>query len=59
MAIADVFCSLADLNDELTMPSELRRAHTQNDKAVMKAYGFSIKDSSEEIFIFNQRVIKV
>ena len=32
--------SLADLYDEVTMPPELRRAHQQNDKAVMQAYGF-------------------
>ena len=35
--------SLADLYDPLTMPAELRRAHTANDKAVMAAYGFSTK----------------
>ncbi|MCM1135262.1 MAG: class I SAM-dependent DNA methyltransferase, partial [Clostridium sp.] len=40
--------SLADLYDELTMPIELRKAHMQNDKAVMQAYGFSIKDTTEE-----------
>lgn len=40
--------SLADLYDELTMPPELRKAHMQNDKAVMQAYGFSIKDTTEE-----------
>jgi len=33
-------CSLADLYDEVTMPPELRKAHQQNDKAVMQAYGF-------------------
>lgn len=32
--------SLADLYDEITMPKELRRAHQQNDKAVLAAYGF-------------------
>lgn len=32
--------SLADLYDDLTMPPELRKAHQQNDKAVMDAYGF-------------------
>ena len=32
--------SLADLYDEVTMPSELRKAHQQNDRAVMDAYGF-------------------
>ena len=41
-------CSLADLYDELTMPPELRRAHQLNDKAVMEAYGFSIKMTESE-----------
>ena len=40
-------CSLADLYDELTMPPELRRAHQNNDRAVMQAYGFSVKDMTE------------
>lgn len=40
-------CSLADLYDEATMPPELRRAHQQNDKAVMQAYGFWGKLNSE------------
>ena len=35
--------NLAALYDPLTMPTELRRAHTLNDKAVMAAYGFSTK----------------
>ncbi len=39
--------SLADLYDELTMPPELRRAHRQNDRAVMAAYGFDIKTTTE------------
>ncbi len=39
--------SLADLYDEVTMPPELRRAHQQNDRAVMQAYGFPIKDFTE------------
>lgn len=39
--------SLADLYDPLTMPPELQKAHRENDKAVMQAYGFSIKDTSE------------
>ena len=34
-------CSLADLYDEITMPPELRKAHQENDKAVMDAYGFN------------------
>lgn len=40
-------CSLADLYDEVTMPLELRKAHQQNDKAVMQAYGFWGKLNSE------------
>lgn len=40
-------CSLADLYDELTMPPELRKAHQENDKAVMKAYGFWGKLNTE------------
>lgn len=40
--------SLSDLYDEISMPPELRKAHTKNDKAVMQAYGFSIKDTTEE-----------
>jgi hypothetical protein len=39
--------SLADLYDPLTMPPELLKAHQLNDKAVMQAYGFSIKNTSE------------
>ena len=40
--------SLADLYDEILMPPELRKAHLRNDKAVMQAYGFSIRDTTEE-----------
>ncbi len=39
--------SLADLYDELTMPVELRRAHQDNDRAVMAAYGFPVKTMTE------------
>ena len=39
--------SLADLYDEVAMPPELRKAHQQNDKAVMQAYGFDIKTTTE------------
>lgn len=39
--------SLADLYDELTMPVELRRAHRDNDRAVMAAYGFPVKTMTE------------
>ena len=40
-------CSLADLYDEVTMPPELRKAHQENDRAVMRAYGFDIKTMTE------------
>ena len=40
-------CSLADLYDEVTMPPELRKAHQQNDRAVMEAYGMSVKGTTE------------
>ncbi len=33
--------SLADLYDVVTMPDDLKKAHLDNDKAVMKAYGFT------------------
>ena len=39
--------SLADLYDELTMPVELRKAHQENDRAVMQAYGFNVKTMTE------------
>lgn len=39
--------SLADLYDDLTMPPELRKAHQENDKAVMEAYGFNWRKMSE------------
>lgn len=39
--------SLADLYDPLTMPPELRKAHTANDVAVMQAYGMPIKETDE------------
>lgn len=41
-------CSLADLYDETTMPPELRKAHQQNDFAVMAAYGFPKKITESE-----------
>lgn len=40
-------CSLADLYDEIAMPPELRKAHQQNDRAVMQAYGFDVKTTTE------------
>lgn len=49
-------CSLADLYDELTMPPELRKAHQNNDRAVMQAYGFDtkIKSDEQESFIVSE-----
>lgn len=38
---------LTDLYDDLTMPSELRSAHQENDKAVMEAYGFNWRTMTE------------
>ena len=39
--------SFAELYNELTMPSELRKAHQENDKAVMEAYGFDWRNMTE------------
>ena len=55
--------SLADLYDELTMPVELRRAHQDNDRAVMVAYGFPVKTMTEsqcvaELFKLYQQLTK-
>ena len=55
--------SLADLYDELTMPVELRKAHQENDRAVMQAYGFPIKTMTEsqcvaELFKLYQELTK-
>jgi hypothetical protein len=41
-------CSLADLYDEAAMSPELRRAHQENDRAVMQAYGFPVKSTFQE-----------
>ena len=55
--------SLADLYDEQTMPVELRKAHQDNDRAVMAAYGFPIKTMTEsqcvaELFKLYQELTK-
>lgn len=42
-------CPLSVLYDENTMPSELRKAHKANDRAVMEAYGFTEGMSDEAI----------
>ena len=54
--------SLADLYDPLTMPPELLKAHTENNKVVMAAYGFTTKMSEEdcvaELMKLYQKLIK-
>ena len=40
--------SLADLYDDVAMPVELRKAHQENDRAVMQAYGFPVKSTFTE-----------
>lgn len=54
--------SLADLYDPLTMPPELLKAHTANNKAVMEAYGFKMKMTEEdcvaELMKLYQKLIK-
>ena len=40
--------SLADLYDDTLMPPALRRAHRNNDRAVLRAYGFPTNDSFTE-----------
>ena len=55
--------SLAGLYDPLTMPAELCRAHTANDKEVMEAYGFSTKMTeadhvAELMKLYQQKVEK-
>ena len=37
----------ADLYDDTFMPPELRKAHQENDKAVMEAYGFDWRTMTE------------
>jgi len=41
--------SLADLYDPLTMPPELLKAHRDNDRAVMAAYGFPTSLTESEV----------
>ena len=55
--------SLADLYDEVAMPVELRKAHQENDRAVMQAYGFQVKTMTEskcvaEMFNLYQELTK-
>ena len=41
--------SFADLYDDIAMPSDLRKAHRENDSAVCEAYGWPEDISEEEI----------
>ncbi len=55
--------SLADLYDEVTMPPELRKAHQNNDRAVMEAYGFDWRKMTEsecvaELFKLYQQLVE-
>ena len=55
--------SLADLYDPLTQKPELLKAHQNNDRAVMQAYGLSIKDTTESdavahLFKMYEKLIK-
>ena len=55
--------SLADLYDEVTMPPELRKAHQNNDRAVMEAYGFDWRTMTEsecvaELFKLYQQLVE-
>ena len=56
-------CSLADLYDEIAMPPELRKAHQQNDRAVMQVYGFDVATTTEtscvaELMRMYQRLVE-
>lgn len=42
-------CSLADLYDETFMPPDLRKAHKENDRTVLQAYGFPPDLTESEI----------
>ena len=43
--------SLADIYDEIAMPSELRKAHQANDDSVMQAYEFDVKTMTESSIV--------
>lgn len=55
---------LADLYDPVYMPPELRKAHQENDRAVMQAYGFPVKTMTEsqcvaELFKLYQEITNI
>lgn len=43
--------TLASLYDDTLMPPELRKAHQANDRAVMQAYGFDVKTTTESVCV--------
>ncbi len=47
---------LADLYNDMLMPPELKKAHEENDKAVMKAYGLkeNVTESDCVAFLINK-----
>lgn len=48
-------CTLADLYDPLTMPTQLRAAHRKLDVAVERAYGRKFKEDSDRVaFLFEE-----
>ncbi len=42
-------CTFADLYDEVSMPPDLRKAHNENDAAVLEAYGLPVDMDEEDI----------
>lgn len=55
--------SLADLYNELIMPPELRKAHQNNDRAVMEVYGMDVSktsesDAVEKLFKMYNKIVK-
>lgn len=54
--------SLAELYDELIMPKELRKAHQENDREVLKAFGFKAKitevETVRELLDTYQKLVK-
>lgn len=52
---------MSDLYDEPTMPPDLRKAHQDNDRAVMSAYGFEVgmteSECVAELFKMYQKLV--
>lgn len=45
-------CTISELYDDILMPSDLRKAHKEIDRLVIKAYGMSVDLSDDEILDF-------